>query len=84
LGTLRYEITIADSRGETNGTPVVRGADAVPMPGCYTGRFIGMGGTLLEGLGHHRGWAFAPGRPAGRRAACRVVSEDVATGRNNE
>ena len=36
--------------------------------------FIGMGGMLLEGLGHHLGWAFTSGRRAGRHAAWRVVS----------
>jgi hypothetical protein len=45
----------------------------------YAVGFIGMGGMLLEGLGHHLGWAFTSGRRAGRFAASRVVSEDLRT-----
>ena len=39
--------------------------------------FTGMGGALLEGHGHHLGWAFTSGRFAGRYAASEVVSADI-------
>ncbi|MFM7570085.1 MAG: FAD-binding dehydrogenase, partial [Betaproteobacteria bacterium] len=55
----------------------VLGADDKPFEGLYAVGFIGMGGMLLEGLGHHLGWAFTSGRRAGRFAASRVVTEDV-------
>jgi hypothetical protein len=45
--------------------------------GLFAAGFIGMGGMLLEGLGHHLGWAFTSGRRAGRHAAFRVVTPDV-------
>ena len=38
----------------------------------------GLGGVLLEGHGHHLGWAFTSGRLAGRRAAHNVVTADIA------
>jgi hypothetical protein len=36
-----------------------------------------MGGALLEGHGHHLGWAFTSGRLAGREAAFNVVTADL-------
>lgn len=40
-----------------------------PIPGLYAAGSVGQGGLLLEGHGHHLGWAFVSGRIAGRNAA---------------
>ena len=53
------------------------GREDKPIPGLFAAGFIGMGGMLLEGHGHHIGWAFTSGRLAGRHAAYRVVSEEL-------
>jgi len=39
------------------------------IPGLYAAGSNGQGGQLLEGHGHHLGWAFVSGRVAGRNAA---------------
>jgi hypothetical protein len=36
-------------------------------------------GQLLEGHGHHLGWAFTSGRIAGRAAACRALTPALAS-----
>ena len=41
-------------------------------------KFVGQGGLLLKGHGHHLAWAFVSGRRAGRHAAFDVTSEDLA------
>jgi fumarate reductase flavoprotein subunit len=40
-----------------------------PIPGLFAAGSAGQGGLLLEGHGHHLGWAFTSGRLAGRNAA---------------
>jgi succinate dehydrogenase/fumarate reductase flavoprotein subunit len=47
---------------------VLRGGHEV-IPGLYAAGSTGQGGLLLEGHGHHLGWAFISGRIAGRNAA---------------
>ena len=44
-----------------------------PVPGLYAAGSAGQGGLLLEGHGHHLGWAFISGRIAGRNAALEVT-----------
>ena len=39
------------------------------IPGLYAAGANGQGGMLLEGHGHHLGWAFVSGRLAGKNAA---------------
>jgi fumarate reductase flavoprotein subunit len=39
-----------------------------PIPGLYAAGSVGQGGALLDGHGHHIGWAFTSGRLAGKRA----------------
>jgi fumarate reductase flavoprotein subunit len=43
--------------------------DGAPIPGLYAAGSTGQGGVLLEGHGHHLGWAFVSGRIAGASAA---------------
>ncbi|MBI4190823.1 MAG: FAD-dependent oxidoreductase [Betaproteobacteria bacterium] len=52
----------------TERLEVVNAAGAV-IPGLYAAGSNGQGGMLLEGHGHHLGWAFVSGRIAGRHAA---------------
>ena len=47
----------------------VVGANDTIIPGIYAAGANGQGGMLLEGHGHHLGWAFVSGRLAGRNAA---------------
>ena len=39
------------------------------IPGLYAAGSVGQGGMLLDGHGHHIGWAFTSGRLAGQHAA---------------
>ncbi len=43
--------------------------DGHPIPGLYAAGSAGQGGVILEGHGHHLGWAFTSGRLAGRNAS---------------
>jgi predicted oxidoreductase len=54
---------------------VLRG-DGSPIRGLYAAGSTGQGGLLLEGHGHHLGWAFISGRIAGRNAAFDVSPHD--------
>ena len=47
------------------------------IPGLYAAGSNGQGGMLLEGHGHHLGWAFVSGRIAGRQAALLARTEAV-------
>ncbi len=47
---------------------LVRG-EGLPVENLYAAGSTGQGGVLLEGHGHHIGWAFVSGRIAGRNAA---------------
>lgn len=69
LGPAKSWIVLTD--GGARVTPrleVLDGDDAV-IPGLYAAGSSGQGGVLLEGHGHHLGWAFTSGRIAGRNAA---------------
>ncbi len=44
-------------------------ADGCVIPSIYAAGANGQGGMLLEGHGHHLGWAFVSGRLAGKNAA---------------
>jgi succinate dehydrogenase/fumarate reductase flavoprotein subunit len=74
LGPVRHYITFSDSGVAANERHQVLDARDEPIEGLYAAGFVGMGGMLLEGLGHHLGWAFTSGRRAGRHAAMRVRS----------
>jgi succinate dehydrogenase/fumarate reductase flavoprotein subunit len=78
LGPVRYYITYADSGVAVDESHRVLGAGDRPIAGLYAAGFIGMGGMLLEGLGHHIGWAFTSGRRAGRFAAEDAARRSIA------
>jgi succinate dehydrogenase/fumarate reductase flavoprotein subunit len=77
LGPVHHYITFSDSGVAVTDRHEVIGAGGKPIQGLFAAGFIGMGGMLLEGLGHHLGWAFTSGRRAGRHAAFRVVTPDL-------
>ncbi|MER9819859.1 FAD-dependent oxidoreductase [Mesorhizobium sp. M0129] len=52
-----------------NASMQVLGTDGEIIPGLYAAGATGQGGIILEGHGHHLGWAFTSGRLAGRGAA---------------
>lgn len=74
LGPIHAFVVLTD--GGVRVTPdlqvVVRGA--TPVRGLYAAGSTGQGGLLLEGHGHHLGWAFTSGRIAGRHAAHATTS----------
>lgn len=78
LGPVRYYITFSDSGVAVDLRYRVLGHNDAVIPSLYAAGFIGMGGMLLEGLGHHLGWGFTSGRRAGRHAAQQVVTADLA------
>lgn len=79
LGPVRSYVVFTDGGLRvTERLEVVR-ADGRIIPGLYAAGAAGQGGLLLEGHGHHLGWAFISGRIAGRNAAFDVppVSKDA-------
>ncbi|HSV44679.1 MAG TPA: FAD-binding protein, partial [Ramlibacter sp.] len=77
LGPIRYLINFTDGGVAVSDDLQVLGQGGQPVPGLYAAGLSGMGGVLLEGHGHHLGWAFTSGRLAGRRAAYNVVTSDL-------
>lgn len=74
LGPVKLLITFTDGGLAVDSRHRVLGSDKKPIPGLYAAGSTGQGGLLLEGHGHHLGWAFTSGRRAGRFAACEVIS----------
>jgi len=66
LGPLRGVVTLTDGGLAVDTQHRVLGQDDRPIPGLYAAGSTGQGGVLLEGHGHHLGWAFVSGRRAGR------------------
>ena len=69
LGPAKSWIVIADGGLRVTNRLEVVGRDGTPIPGLFAAGSAGQGGLLLEGHGHHLGWAFTSGRIAGRHAA---------------
>ena len=74
LGPVRSYVVFTDGGLKVSPQLEVLRADGVPIDGLYAAGSTGQGGLLLEGHGHHLGWAFISGRIAGRNAArhCRT------------
>ena len=71
LGPVKAYVVFTDGGLRVNaGLQVMR--EGVPIPGLYASGAAGQGGVLLEGHGHHLGWAFVSGRLAGRNCAFAV------------
>lgn len=72
LGPVKAYVAFTDGGLAVDTDLRVLGADDAPIPGLYAAGSNGQGGVLLEGHGHHLGWAFVSGRIAGRNAAFAV------------
>jgi succinate dehydrogenase/fumarate reductase flavoprotein subunit len=69
LGPVKSYVVFTDGGLDVTERLEVRRADGSVIPGLYAAGSAGQGGLLLEGHGHHLGWAFISGRIAGRHAA---------------
>jgi succinate dehydrogenase/fumarate reductase flavoprotein subunit len=69
LGPLKSYCVFADGGLAVSERLEVLRGDGTPIPGLFAAGSVGQGGLLLEGHGHHLGWAFVSGRIAGRNAA---------------
>lgn len=71
LGPVRSHVVFTDGGLKVTTDMQVVTARGTVKPGLYAAGSNGQGGVLLEGHGHHLGWAFVSGRIAGRNAALR-------------
>jgi succinate dehydrogenase/fumarate reductase flavoprotein subunit len=69
LGPAKSWIVFSEGGLRVNERLQVLRSDGSPIPGLFAAGSAGQGGVLLEGHGHHLGWAFTSGRLAGRNAA---------------
>ncbi|MDB5809245.1 MAG: hypothetical protein JWN94_1367 [Betaproteobacteria bacterium] len=69
LGPVKSYVVFTDGGLRVSTNFEVERADGSVIPGLYAAGSTGQGGLLLEGHGHHLGWAFISGRIAGRNAA---------------
>jgi len=69
LGPAKSWIVMTDGGAKVNLSFEVLDAEDNVIPGLFAAGSNGQGGVLLEGHGHHLGWAFTSGRLAGRNAA---------------
>ena len=69
LGPVKSYVVFTDGGLKVSDNLEVVRADGSVIPGLYAAGSTGQGGLLLEGHGHHLGWAFISGRIAGRNAA---------------
>jgi succinate dehydrogenase/fumarate reductase flavoprotein subunit len=72
LGPVKSYVVFTDGGLDVTERLEVRRDDGSVIPGLYAAGSAGQGGLLLEGHGHHLGWAFISGRIAGRNAAFEV------------
>jgi succinate dehydrogenase/fumarate reductase flavoprotein subunit len=77
LGPMRSFVNLTDGGLAIDENFNVLGENDEPIAGLYAAGSAGQGGIVLEGHGHHLGWAFTSGRLAGRNAAYRVSTEDT-------
>ena len=71
LGPVKAYVVFTDGGLQVNNRLQVM-RDGAPIPGLYASGSVGQGGALLEGHGHHLGWAFVSGRLAGKNCAFAV------------
>lgn len=69
LGPLKSMTVVTDGGLAVNTRLAVLDGNDRPVAGLFAAGSCGQGGVLLEGHGHHIGWAFVSGRIAGRSAA---------------
>lgn len=69
LGPIKAYVVLTDGGLAVTERLEVIGNDLRPIPGLFAAGSTGQGGLILNGHGHHLGWAFVSGRIAGRNAA---------------
>jgi succinate dehydrogenase/fumarate reductase flavoprotein subunit len=69
LGPIKSYVVFTDGGLKITDRLEVIHNDGSLIKGLYAAGSVGQGGLLLEGHGHHLGWAFVSGRIAGRYAA---------------
>lgn len=69
LGPLKTWLAFTDGGLAIDSGLRVLDREDKPIPGLYAAGSVGQGGMLLDGHGHHIGWAFTSGRIAGRQAS---------------
>ncbi|MBI4191441.1 MAG: FAD-binding protein [Betaproteobacteria bacterium] len=79
LGPVKSYIVLTDGGLAVNERLQVLDAADRPIDGLYAAGSAGQGGVLLQGHGHHIGWAFTSGRLAGRHAAFETDREASAS-----
>jgi succinate dehydrogenase/fumarate reductase flavoprotein subunit len=80
LGPVKSYVVFTDGGLKVSERLEVLREDGSVIRGLYAAGSAGQGGLLLEGHGHHLGWAFISGRIAGRHAAFDVPLRAVAGG----
>jgi succinate dehydrogenase/fumarate reductase flavoprotein subunit len=75
LGPIKSYVVFTDGGLKVSERLEVLRSDGSIIAGLYAAGSAGQGGLLLEGHGHHLGWAFISGRIAGRNAACETVAK---------
>jgi succinate dehydrogenase/fumarate reductase flavoprotein subunit len=78
LGPIKSYVVFTDGGLKVSDRLEVLRGDGSIIPGLYAAGSAGQGGLLLEGHGHHLGWAFISGRIAGRNAACETIGKTSA------
>lgn len=73
LGPVKSYVVFTDGGLRVSERLEVLREDGGVISGLYAAGSAGQGGLLLEGHGHHLGWAFISGRLAGRNAALEVT-----------
>lgn len=68
LGPVRAWTILTDGGVAVDTEHRVLRSDGSVMEGLFAAGSVGQGGLLLDGHGHHLGWAFTSGRRAGRHA----------------
>ena len=69
LGPAKSWIVLTDGGLKVTTRLEAMDENGAVIPGLYAAGSNGQGGLLLEGHGHHLGWALTSGRLAGRYAA---------------
>jgi len=69
LGPVESRVVISEGGLKVNNQHKVLRTDGSVIQGLFAAGSAGQGGLLLEGHGHHLGWAFTSGRRAGGLAS---------------
>ena len=77
MGPVSCFVKGTDAGLAVNGKLQVLDGEGNPVENLYGAGLLAQGGMLLEGHGHHIGWAFTSGRLAGRAAAYLANTADA-------